>query len=37
VTATIFHLLGLDPHTVVHDRENRPHSITHGRPIEGLL
>ena len=37
VTATIFHLLGVDPHTVVHDRENRPHNITHGRPIEGLL
>jgi hypothetical protein len=37
VTATIFHLLGLDPHTIIHDRENRPHSITPGRPIEGLL
>ena len=37
VTATIFHLLGIDPHTVVHDRENRPHTISHGRPIEGLL
>jgi hypothetical protein len=37
VTATIFHLLGIDPHTIVHDRENRPHGISPGRPIEGIL
>ena len=37
VTATIFHLLGVDPHGVVHDRENRPHTIAHGRPVDTLL
>jgi hypothetical protein len=37
VTATIFHLLGIDPHTFVLDRENRPHAVSPGRVIEGLL
>jgi hypothetical protein len=37
VTATIFHLLGIDPHTLVHDREGRPLAISQGRVIEGLL
>ena len=37
VTATIFHLLGIEPHTAIHDREGRPHTISHGRVIEGLL
>jgi hypothetical protein len=37
VTATIFHLLGVDPHGVVHDRENRPHTIANGRPLDVVL
>jgi hypothetical protein len=37
VTATIFHLLGIDPAGVFHDRENRPHAITKGEPIAGML
>ncbi|QDU31233.1 hypothetical protein ETAA8_63860 [Anatilimnocola aggregata] len=37
VTATIFHLLGVDPHGVVHDREQRPHTIAHGRPVDDIL
>jgi Protein of unknown function (DUF1501) len=37
ISATIFHLLGIDPQTIVQDRENRPHTISHGRPIAGLL
>lgn len=37
VTATIFHLLGVDPHALVHDREQRPHTIAHGRPLENVL
>ncbi len=28
VTATIFHLLGIDPHTLVLDREHRPHAVS---------
>jgi len=37
VTATIFHLLGIHPHTLVHDRENRPFAVSAGRVIESLL
>jgi hypothetical protein len=37
ITATIFHLLGIDPHTLVHDRESRPFAISAGRVIEALL
>lgn len=37
VTATIFHLLGIDPHTIIHDRENRPHTISHGHPLDVVL
>jgi hypothetical protein len=37
VTATIFHLLGVDPHGVVHDREQRPHTIAQGRPLDVVL
>ncbi len=37
VTATIFHLLGIDPHSLVHDREGRPHTISHGHPLETVL
>lgn len=36
-TATIFHLLGIDPGGFVPDRANRPHSITRGEPIVGVL
>jgi hypothetical protein len=27
IQATTFHLLGIDPHTLVHDRQNRPYPI----------
>jgi uncharacterized protein (DUF1501 family) len=37
MAATIYHLLGVDPQTVVVDREGRPHSLVIGRPIEGIL
>ncbi|MBC7855716.1 MAG: DUF1501 domain-containing protein, partial [Pirellulaceae bacterium] len=37
VTATIFHLLGVDPHSLVHDREGRPHTISHGHPLDVVL
>ncbi|HVW00810.1 MAG TPA: DUF1501 domain-containing protein [Planctomycetaceae bacterium] len=37
LTATIFHLLGIDAGGVFHDRENRPHPITKGEPIEAML
>lgn len=37
LTATIFHLLGIDPSGVFHDKENRPHPLTKGEPIAGML
>jgi hypothetical protein len=37
ITATIYHLLGVDPHGLVHDREGRPHTIAHGRPVDPIL
>jgi hypothetical protein len=27
IQATAFHLLGLDPHAVVYDRQNRPYPV----------
>jgi hypothetical protein len=37
LTATIFHLLGIDPEGVFYDKNNRPHLLTLGRPLERLL
>ncbi|HYH64699.1 MAG TPA: DUF1501 domain-containing protein [Urbifossiella sp.] len=37
LTATIFHLLGVDPGGMFRDRTNRPHPITKGEPIAGAL
>jgi hypothetical protein len=37
LTATIFHLLGINPAGVFHDKENRPHPLTKGEPIAAML
>ncbi len=38
LVATVYHLLGIDPHFLVHDRLGRPHPIARGgEPIEGIL
>ena len=37
LTATIFHLLGIDPGGVFHDKLKRPHPITKGEPIAAML
>ena len=37
LTATIFHLLGIDPAGMFHDLSNRPHPLTKGAPLERLL
>ena len=37
LSATIFHLLGIDPHTEVRDALNRPLPISTGKVISGLL
>jgi hypothetical protein len=37
LAATMFHLLGIDPHTEVFDALNRPLAIAQGNPITGIL
>jgi hypothetical protein len=37
VSATMFHLLGIDPRTEIRDALNRPFPISTGKPIEGIL
>jgi hypothetical protein len=35
--ATIYFQLGIDPHTSIHDQQDRPHALTSGQPVRGLL
>lgn len=35
--ATVWHLLGIDPHTEMHDRQNRPVRLSPGKVVEGIL
>jgi hypothetical protein len=37
LTATIFHLLGIDPGGMFLDKSNRPHPLTKGEPIRAAL
>jgi hypothetical protein len=37
LTATIYHLLGVDPHMPIQDRLGRPQALCEGNPIEALL
>lgn len=37
VAATVYHLLGIDPETLIHDRLNRPFPVALGKPIGPLL
>lgn len=37
LTATIYHLLGIDPRGFFPDKESRPHPLTKGEPIAAML
>lgn len=37
MAATVYHLLGVDPDTILHDQAGRPHSLIIGKPIDGIL
>jgi len=37
LAATIYHLLGIDPHTEVHNTVNRPVLIADGQPVMGVI
>jgi hypothetical protein len=35
--ATLYHLLGLEPTTPIHDRQGQLFSLMAGKPVEGLI
>ncbi|HMC89697.1 MAG TPA: DUF1501 domain-containing protein, partial [Gemmataceae bacterium] len=35
--ATLYTCLGVDPHTLIYDQQNRPYPLVDGRPVQGLL
>jgi len=37
LAATLFYLLGIDPHTEVYGVGNRPVLIAEGKPITGII
>ncbi len=37
LAATLYHCLGLDPHTTIYDLQNRPYALVEGTPLRGLL
>src|SRR5205807_10643469 len=37
LAATIYHCLGVDPHTQLYDRLNRPFTLCEGTPIQPIL
>ena len=37
MAATVYHLLGVDPQTVIRDPSGRPQQLVIGKPIEGIL
>jgi hypothetical protein len=36
LTATLYTRLGVDPHTVIHDQQNRPYVLVEGKPLTAL-
>jgi uncharacterized protein (DUF1501 family) len=37
LTATLYHCLGIDPHTLIHDQQQRPYHLVEGEPLEAIL
>lgn len=37
LTATCYHLLGINPHTLIHDQQGRPLAISEGKVLTSLL
>lgn len=35
--ATLYHLMGVDPGTLIHDLQDRPYTLAEGEPLAGLL
>jgi hypothetical protein len=37
LTATLYHCLGVDPHTIIHDQQQRPFALAEGKILTALL
>jgi hypothetical protein len=37
LVATLYHLMGVDPHTYITDLQGRPYPLVNGKPVTGLL
>jgi len=37
LAATVYHLLGVPPDTIIHDQKSQPHALVIGQKIDGLL
>jgi len=37
LAATIYHCLGIDPETIIHDKLQRPHALSQGNVIQAIL
>jgi hypothetical protein len=37
IAATIYHALGIEPETPIHDQLNRPHTLALGKPIQAIF
>jgi hypothetical protein len=35
--ATLYHCLGIDPHGLIHDLQNRPYTLAEGSPVQAIL
>jgi hypothetical protein len=35
--ATLYHCLGVDPHTIIYDMQKRPYTLVEGNPVRALL
>jgi hypothetical protein len=35
--ATLYHCLGVDAHTIIHDLQHRPYALVEGAPVQGIL
>jgi hypothetical protein len=35
--ATLYNCLGIDPHTLIHDQQNRPYTLVEGEPLLNLM
>jgi hypothetical protein len=37
ILATVYHTLGIDPHTIVYNHLDQPRELVKGKPIAGIF